>query len=299
VIENAEGKVMRLRTWPFWIGIIVTITAVVSMVIFDMSAASAGAAPGQHTAFSESVQQGLRIAFLLIAIGAVWHLRRPIQRQWIWAVGAALIVLACSVVADLAGVFVRPDLLSEQIAGLDAANSFERRLLRLGATAAYAVPMLALLAVGGVERDSVGSEARVSATPAKWLVRWEPILFTVGVVTLPGFLIAAAFVNREFVWLVPIGADTTVAACVAVAIRARRGADGFAFTGWLLICISMGIGLLMGIYSFGGPVPPPAFIGEYDAWLRTILRDSHVLIMSVGFIVVAFAAVRRPFAGVA
>jgi hypothetical protein len=177
---------------------------------------------------------------------------------------------------------------------LGADDSLERRLFRLGVMAAYAIPMLALLAAGEHKEEPNAKDMRLSARVAALLVRWEPLLFGIGVSTLAGILIAAAFINKELTWLSPIGADTAFAACAAATIRARRRMDNLAFTSWLLICAGMSVGLLMGGYSFGGPVPTPNFIGDYNALPRTLLRGGHVILLSIGMVGVALSATRKP-----
>ena len=44
---------------------------------------------------------------------------------------------------------------------------------------------------------------------------------------------------------------------------ARRQASRLEQLGWLLIFLSMNVGLLVGLYAFDGPLPTPEFAGEY------------------------------------
>lgn len=256
----------------------------------------AGVVPQQHVVSHEPMQQWLRTSFLFIALGALWHLPSPLTARWRWAVGAAVVVLGFAVLGELAGSLLRSGWIAELSTGLGAADSLERRLFRLGAMAAYAVPMLVLLAAGEPKPDTIADKSRLSARGAALLVRWEPVLFAIGAATLASLLLAAAFVHREITWLAPIGADTTVAACAAAAIRARWRADRLAFGGWMLVCGGLIIGLLMGIYSFGGPVPSP--IGDYNALPRVILRDVHVMLLAIGIVGVALSTIRRSHRGV-
>ena len=48
----------------------------------------------------------------------------------------------------------------------------------------------------------------------------------------------------------------------------------------------------MGIYSFGGPLPAPPIIGDYDAVPRVLLRTGHVVLMSIGFVAIGLAGIR-------
>lgn len=289
---------MSARTWPVWLGVSGTVIAVAAMAVFDTGTFFDGTVPTNHTVLHEPIQRGLRGAFLLISLGALWRLGSPLSTQWRWAVGGALAILACGVAGELTGALIRMGLVMDFSAGLGAADSLERRLFRLGAMAAYAIPMLVLLAAGEHKHDTIAEESRLSARVAALLVRWEPLLFTIGASTLASILMAAAFINKELAWLSPIGADTAVAACVAAAIRARWRADGLAFGGWLLVCVSMAVGLLIGSYSFGGPLPTPTLIGDYNDLPRLLLRDGHVLLMSIGIVGIAVAATRKPNGGV-
>ena len=65
-----------------------------------------------------------------------------------------------------------------------------------------------------------------------------------------------------------------------------------AFWGWVAVCISMGVGLLMGAYAFGGPLPAPAAIGDYATLTRTLLRDAHVVALGGGLVAVVVALSR-------
>jgi hypothetical protein len=284
-----------LRILPLWLGVTGTVIAMAAMALFDARVLFDGAVPTNHVAVHEPMQWGLRSAFLLIAVGALWRLRSPLAWPWRWAVGGASVMLVCGVVGEVTGALVRLGWILDFGAGLGAADSLERRLTRLAAMAAYAVPMLVLLAAceaktGAHEVDG-GSSARLVAL----LVRWEPWLFTIGATTLATILMAGAFVNKELTWLAPIGADTTVAACAAAAIRARWRGDGLAFGGWLAVCSGMAIGLLMGSYSFEGPLGTPIFIGDYNALPRMLLRDGHVIVMSMGIAGIAMGITRSRY----
>ena len=258
---------MEARTIPIWLGVLGVVITVAAMAAIDARAAT---------------QFGLRASFLLISVGAVWRLQSTLltlSTQWKWAVGAALTILVCGVAAELI-----------DVRSLGASDSLEQRLFRLGAMAAYAVPMLALLAAGEQKENQAVATNRLAAI----LLRLEPFLFAVGASTLATILLAAAFINKELAWLAPIGADTTVAACAAAAIRARSRHDALAFAAWLLVCASMTIGLLMGAYAFDGPLPAPSFIGDYNALPRMLLRDVHVILLSLGMVGIAVAATRKP-----
>jgi hypothetical protein len=270
---------MDARNTPLWLGVMGVIITVAAMATIDASASLAAAASDKQTALRAPMQFALRASFLLISIGAIWRLRSTISAQWKWAVRAALTMLVCGVAAELV-----------DISSLGASDSLEQRLFRLGAMAAYAVPMLALLAASEQKEGQPLATNRLAII----LLRLEPFLFAVGASTLATILLAAALINKELAWLAPIGADTTVAACAAAAIRARSRHDALAFAAWLLVCASMTIGLLMGAYAFDGPLPAPSFIGDYNTLPRILLRDVHVILLSLGIVGIAVAATRKP-----
>jgi hypothetical protein len=54
----------------------------------------------------------------------------------------------------------------------------------------------------------------------------------------------------------------------------------------------MVVGLLMGVYAFGGPLPTPAVIGDYASLARTVLRDMHIIVLSLGITAIALRTAR-------
>lgn len=291
------GRVMSTRTGPIWLGATGVVIAVVSIAVLDAQAFIAGAVPPNHTALHGPILWGLRSAFLIIALGVLWRLPSALSRPWRWAVGGAVAMLAFGVMVDLVGVFARAGWIVDPSVHLGAIDSVEQRLFRLATMAAYAVPMLVLLATAEPKAGTMAEAKRISARTAVLLVRWEPVLFTIGATTLATTLAAAAFIHKEITWALPIGADTTVAGCAAAAMRAGWRVDRLAFGGWLAVCVSMGVGLLMGSYSFGGPLPAPSMIGDYDALPRMLLRDGHIMVLSLGVVGIAAGIARTPYQG--
>jgi hypothetical protein len=291
--EMGTGKIMGVHSWPIWLGAVGIVIAVVLTAVLDVHTVTAGAVPINHTVLHAPALQLLRSAFLLIALGALWRLRAPLSPPWRWAVRVAMIMLACAVTSDLVGALVRAQWIADPSAGLGAIDSLAHRLLRLATMAAYAIPMLGLLAA--VERKGVpiAGARRIASRIGALLVRWEPVLFAIGASTLATVLAAAAFIHKEFTWALPIGADTTVAGCGAAAIRARWRADWLAFGGWLAVCVSMGVGFLMGSYAFDGPLPAPRAIGGYGELARMLLRDGHVMLLSLGVVSIAAGITQR------
>ena len=232
-----------IRMWlilPGLAGAVFTI-AVLSVLIVNAMLASGTA---NETALYIATQRVLHVSFLLISLGAFWQLQIPSAGPWKWAIRAALATLAFGVAGEITSVAVAAGWVTDMTAVLGANDSLEQRLFRLGAMAAFAIPMMTLLAAAERKQNVEKAQVKLSARIAAILVRWEPVLFAFGTIALPGFLLAAAFFNKEFTWLSPIGADTAFLACAAAAIRARWRTDDLAFAGWLLICISMAIGFL-------------------------------------------------------
>jgi len=256
-------------------------------LLWGMTSLQVGGNAADHVVWQGILQRGLRASFMLIAVGAVLGMRAAEFIEWRWTVDVALMVLALAVAGEAVTALARFGWFADIDLQLGAHDGLERRLFRLGSMAAFAVPMLALLAAS--ERKENPVDPPRGSLPAMLLVRFEPWLFAIGAAALPGFLMAAAVLDREIAWLSPVGADTTLAACAAATIRAYRRLDRLAFGGWLLVSASMMLGLLMGAYAFDGPLRPPGFVGEYGTVTRTLLRDLHVFAMCAGVVGVVLA----------
>ena len=277
-----------------WVGAAGAVGAVVSILVLDMRVLAAGVVPITHTVLHGPLLWVLRCAFFLIAMGLICRSRGSAPRQWRRAVVGAMLMLACAVAGEFVTALAGANVTVVTSALPGAIDSIERRLLRLAAMAAYAVPMLTLLAAAEHKGD-MNLEVRRDISPVvALLVRWEPVLFAIGVISLASILAAAAMLHKELIWALPIGADTTLLGCGAAAIRARWRCDHLAFGGWLAVCASMLIGLLMGSSAFGGPLPAPGFIGGYEALPRMLLRDVHIMMISIGVVAIATGVARVP-----
>lgn len=53
---------------------------------------------------------------------------------------------------------------------------------------------------------------------------------------------------------------------------------------WCSILLGALSGLVLGLWSFGGPVPTPEWIGPYDALPRRFLRLAHVALFALGIL---------------
>lgn len=54
--------------------------------------------------------------------------------------------------------------------------------------------------------------------------------------------------------------------------------------GWLCIAVGISSGLLMGLWSFDGPLTPPAFLGDYGTTARRLLRLGHIAWIGLGIL---------------
>ncbi len=53
---------------------------------------------------------------------------------------------------------------------------------------------------------------------------------------------------------------------------------------WCSICCGALSGLVLGLWSFGGPFPVPDWIGDYDSLPRRFLRLAHVAMFALGIL---------------
>lgn len=54
--------------------------------------------------------------------------------------------------------------------------------------------------------------------------------------------------------------------------------------GWSSLATGVGVGLIMGLWSFDGPVQPPAWIGDYTDTSRRLIRLGHIAFIGLGLI---------------
>jgi len=54
--------------------------------------------------------------------------------------------------------------------------------------------------------------------------------------------------------------------------------------GWLSTCLGAGSGLIMGLWSFDGPLPIPGWLGEYDQTARRLARLGHIAFFGLGIL---------------
>src|SRR5262245_25139150 len=52
--------------------------------------------------------------------------------------------------------------------------------------------------------------------------------------------------------------------------------------GWTSIALGIGMGLVLGLWSFGGPVAPPESLADYASLPRRLIRLSHIAFVALG-----------------
>ena len=55
------------------------------------------------------------------------------------------------------------------------------------------------------------------------------------------------------------------------------------------MAVGVGTGLLMGMWSFDGPMPVPEWLGAYDAVARRLVRLGHIAFIGLGILDVLLA----------
>jgi hypothetical protein len=54
--------------------------------------------------------------------------------------------------------------------------------------------------------------------------------------------------------------------------------------GWTSLAVGVAVGLVIGLWSFDGPMRPPAWIGEYADTSRRLVRLGHIAFIGLGLI---------------
>jgi hypothetical protein len=54
--------------------------------------------------------------------------------------------------------------------------------------------------------------------------------------------------------------------------------------GWTSLAVGIAVGLVMGLWSFDGPMQPPDWIGEYADTSRRLVRLGHIAFIGLGTI---------------
>ena len=59
--------------------------------------------------------------------------------------------------------------------------------------------------------------------------------------------------------------------------------------GWASLAVGAGTGLILGLWSFDGPVPVPTWIGEYGDTSRRMVRLGHIAFFGLGILNILLA----------
>jgi hypothetical protein len=251
-------------------------------------------------------------------LGVVMALVRPLPRHeyphpWRRALYAAWCVWGITFAMDvcLLMIGIQLDVSSDY---LGARYDVPLRMLRLARMAGQTIPVLVILVAeiqhvyGTLTFSHDDHENTIQKMISLWekkknvhtgladiIVYLQPVLLTIGVITLPLLLVLGAFVHKEIVWLLPIGADTTILGCVGMMIMHHRRKEYVQSLPWWILVVSMVGGLCMGGYAFGGPWMPPPWIGEYMHPHRTVLRNVHIvsILLSIVWITVHMMIKKR------
>ena len=59
--------------------------------------------------------------------------------------------------------------------------------------------------------------------------------------------------------------------------------------GWVSLATGVGTGLVLGLWSFDGPVPTPAWLGDYGETARRLVRLGHIAFFGLGVLNILIA----------
>jgi hypothetical protein len=207
--------------------------------------------------------------------------------------GAGLLMMVMGQIArrDAAGFGRAALLVASTGPALFALNAFafpesgdliEARFLRLGATAAMALPLLATL----YRLDHPGEATRG--------VRLARTLLAIGMVAMPLTLVLSAFVDERLKYVLAPASDCLTVAMIIACVQAWRGGSIGSLAGYATLLGSMLLGKAMGFYAFDSAMSAPAVLATYgDAW-RVSLRHFHIDIMVMGYTFLMWPALVRP-----
>jgi len=119
------------------------------------------------------------------------------------------------------------------------------RLLALARVAAMTLPALALLHQEAARRQVLSAPSTC----------WSCLGLHAGAILMPSVLWLAAVIHPAWKYLLPVPAMMIFFGVCGAAGVARRHGSQAEQSGWVLIAFSMGLGLLMGLYAFDGPLP--------------------------------------------
>jgi hypothetical protein len=240
-----------------------------------------------------SIRLHLGAASLLAGVLLVGLVAKTAIGLALCAVGAGLLMLTLLKVARRTETGLRRValLVSATGPGLFALHAFvfpasgdllQARFLRLGATAAMALPLLATLYRLDPLRD---------ATRATRLAR---VLFGIGMVAMPLALVLSAFFDDRVKYALGPASDCFTVGLIISCVQAGRRGEVGSLAGFGTVLASMFLGKLMGFYAFDGPLSAPTLLATYgDAW-RVALRHFHIDLMVLGYTFLLWPALVRP-----
>jgi hypothetical protein len=158
----------------------------------------------------------------------------------------------------------------------------QARFLRLGATAAMTLPLLAALYWARAFDDRARS------------TRIAKFLLATGVVAMPLVLTLSAFVDPRLKYALGPASDCFTLALLIACFQSWKAKERVALVGFSTILGSMLLGKLMGAYAFDGPLAAPSMLTDYaDTW-RVSLRNFHIDLMVLGFALFLWPGLVRP-----
>lgn len=185
------------------------------------------------------------------------------------ALGAVVLGMGLDAGAGLLALF--PGGLEAQ---LGPADGVRMRMLRLARVAALALPAQAIL-YQQLRRE--GPEPRV--------IRWGALALGWGAVGMPLVLAAAALGDLRLKYLLPLPADLVLFGAGVAVWLTFRGGDRLERVAWSLLLGSMLVGQGMGGFAFAGPLPAPAGFGQYQEFVRSLVRTGHAYAILLALLV--------------
>lgn len=68
------------------------------------------------------------------------------------------------------------------------------------------------------------------------------------------------------------------------AVASNSSRDWNSTVGWTCLAVGVGTGLVLGLWSFDGPVAVPAWIGAYGDTSRRLVRLGHIAFIGLGIL---------------
>jgi hypothetical protein len=269
-LQIAVALLLRENTLPRRLRSVASLVLVLGTLVYAAGYVGVVLRPGDAWLIASGAAVNL-FGFALLG-WAAW--RTPVAVEVRVALATFLLGMAIDTVSGLCAV----DAWSSLLIDLGPVDGVRQQMLRLARVAATALSLLTLL-----YRDLAAAGA---AQPGN---RWSRLGLLIGTVGMPAVLTAACFVSMDLKYLLPIPA-LAMTGGVALALRqANRTASLLERWGWLLVVISMSVGLVIGLYAFDGPLPTPEFVGPYNGFVRRLIRLGHAYAIVFGLLAILLA----------